>query len=428
MIKLHPHANIPPTLEEYPFADRDIPYGSEIYEPSPDELEKIKQTKSTPVSLHKSEASEGIVKCIIDTDIGTDFDDTLAILYALSLENLEILGITTNYGPTQLRSMVTHKIVDSYIKSHPNQKPIPIISGANYQLGTHREIFIKGNEGRPFINSEEFFEYTDDSNWENNSQTDASEFIAETINSHPPGTIKIISIGIMTNIALSFKYHPEIIPKVKEMVVMGGGSFMTLADDHIFGKYSTDPKCWSRNIKEMTEKMPDNNKDVLDFVCKGNLIHLLPNHNFSGDTMAAVYVFNNANFPIKIICHSVTSRFWLKGKPIQYFHDKAAEARSKGVLDDDVDGVVGLIMEEWFKRRNGQNGQCPHDPLTVHEAVFGNDDSPVYYVNGNFMVHKWAAFSTFIPNEDGKHMLGIHVNGKDIDKFLEFLGNRLINK
>ena len=144
--------------------------------------------------------------------------------------------------------------------------------------------------------------------------------------------------------------------------------------------------------------------------------------------MAAVHVFSNQNIPIKIICHSVTSLFWMKGKTIQYFHDKAAEARSKGVLDDDVDGVVGLIMEEWFKRRNGQNGQCPHDPLTVHEAVFGNDDLPVYYVNGIFMVHKWAAFSTFIPNENGKHMLGINANRKDVDKFLKFLGKKLINK
>ena len=41
---------------------------------------------------------------IIDTDIGTDFDDTLALYYALNLENLEILGITTNYGPISLSS------------------------------------------------------------------------------------------------------------------------------------------------------------------------------------------------------------------------------------------------------------------------------------------------------------------------------------
>ncbi|KAK8835767.1 hypothetical protein M9Y10_040587 [Tritrichomonas musculus] len=428
MIELHHHKSIPPSLEEYPFADRNVPYGTEIYEPSPEELNKIKNNISTPVSPHKSPTVKGIVKCIIDTDIGTDFDDTLALLYALNLENLEILGITTNYGPTQLRSLVTHKIVDSYLKYHPERNPIPIISGANFQLGTHREIFIKGNEGRPFINTEEFLKYTDDSNWENNSQTVASEFIAETINSNQPGTVTIISIGIMTNIALAFQHHPEIVQKVKEIVVMGGGSFMTQADDHLVGQYTTNPKLWSRNIKEMTEKMPENKYSVLNFVCEGNLIHLFPNHNLSGDTMAAVRVFSNASVPMKIICHSVTSRFWLEGRPIQFFHDKAREARLKGKIDDDdVPGVVGLIMEEWFKRRNGQNGQCPHDPLTVHEAAFGGDDSPVYYVNGTFIVHEWAAFSTFIPNKDGKHLLGIHVDQEDTKAFLEWLGRRLTN-
>ena len=150
MIKLHPHQHILPSLEEYPFAERFVSYSSELYEPSPDEIKKIKNIKSTKVTPHKGLIVEGIVKCIIDTDIGTDFDDTLALLYALNLDNLDILGITTNYGPTQLRSSVAYKIVDAYLKNHTEKKKIPIIYGANFQIGTHRDIFIKGNEGQTF--------------------------------------------------------------------------------------------------------------------------------------------------------------------------------------------------------------------------------------------------------------------------------------
>lgn len=424
-MKLHHHQKIPPSFEEYPFSDRNIFYGTEYYEPSPDEINAINETKSTPVSPHKSPANEGVVKCIIDTDIGTDFDDTLALLYALNLDNLDILGITTNYGPTQLRSSIVHKIVDSYMKKHPERKPIPIISGANFQIGTHRPIFIKGNEGKPFYNDEEIQNFLNVSNWEKENQTEAAEFIAKTVNSNPIGTIKLISIGIMTNIALSFKLHPEIIQKVKEMVVMGGGNFITKKCQHFTGKFSIDKDNWDKDIKVMSENLPENKKDVLNFVCGGNPVHLFPNHNFSGDTMAAVYAFCQNQIPIKIICHSVTSKFWLSGDPIDFFHKKADDARRKNVLDDDVYEVVGLLMEEWFKKRNGQNGQCPHDPLTIHEALFGGSDSPVYYVNGTLIVHKWAAFSTFIPNENGKHSLSICVYENDINRFLDFLGKKL---
>ena len=64
MINLHHHIKIPPSLEEYPFADRNIFYGTEYFEPSPDELEKIKQTKSTPSLPHKSPIVEENVKYI----------------------------------------------------------------------------------------------------------------------------------------------------------------------------------------------------------------------------------------------------------------------------------------------------------------------------------------------------------------------------
>ena len=231
----------------------------------------------------------------------------------------------------------------------------------------------------------------------------------------------------MTNIALSFKLHPEIIPKIKEMIVMGCGSFMTKECQHLIGQYSIEKKYWDKDIKAIKEELPEDFEDVPNFISKGNLVHLYPNHNFSGDTMAAVYVFNQKQIPTKIICHSITSKFWLSGDPIEFFHVKANEARKKGVFNDDVYEVVGLIMEEWFNRRNGQNGQCPHDPLTIHEAVFGGDNSPVYYIKGNLIVHKWAAFSTFVPNEEGKHSLSVYVHENEINHFLKFLGEKLIN-
>ena len=88
------------------------------------------------------------------------------------------------------------------------------------------------------------------------------------------------------------------------------------------------------------------------------------------------------------------------------------------------EGAVGLLMEQWFNRRRNQNGQCPHDPLTVNEAVFGGNDSPIIYARGWVIIHEWPAFGTFIPKNDGPHFLGVDV--KKNNNFLSKLENIII--
>lgn len=86
------------------------------------------------------------MKIIFDTDIGTDIDDSLALLAALhtSPEELQILAITTAYGWTNIRAAVTQKIVDAHFGD--KEKP-PVIAGAGVPLGTHREVWHTGTEG-----------------------------------------------------------------------------------------------------------------------------------------------------------------------------------------------------------------------------------------------------------------------------------------
>ena len=52
-------------------------------------------------------------KVIIDTDIGTDIDDALALLSALNMPSadLELVGIVTNYYPTKLRARVAQEMM-----------------------------------------------------------------------------------------------------------------------------------------------------------------------------------------------------------------------------------------------------------------------------------------------------------------------------
>ena len=45
----------------------------------------------------------------------------------------------------------------------------------------------------------------------------------------------------------------------------------------------------------------------------------------------------------------------------------------------------------------------------IHEAIFGGEKSPIIYGRGKIIIIEWAAFSTFIPQENGPHYLGVEV-------------------
>lgn len=219
-----------PPLMKYKHYNRRIPYTMEKMELSKEEEKLISELKPDKINLTEfPENNEEKTKVIIDTDIGTDWDDAMAIIYALHIPNLEILGITTNYGIPDLRAGVTQKIIDAYIKNNPEKNKIQVISGASQPLGTHRELLIYGHEGLPFFERSVLKNALNMKNITKREQQNASKFIVSTVKKYP-NQVKIISIGIPTNIGLALKNNKEIIPLIKEIVIMGCGSFIEKDD------------------------------------------------------------------------------------------------------------------------------------------------------------------------------------------------------
>ena len=369
---------------------------SEKMEISEDEKKLISEMKSDKIKLFEfPDNDEETTKIIIDTDIGTDWDDALALSYAFNIPNLEILGITTNYGISDLRATVTKKIVDAYLKVHPDKEPIPIIAGSSRPLGSHRELILFGHEGRPFFGKKELKKVSNIDYIMNRDQEKAADFIASTIKKYP-GQVKIVSIGIPTNIGLALNKHKDIIPLVKEIIIMGCGDFI----------YNKDMKF----------------DEVLSSVKNGNKINLFPNHNISGDTLATKILFNSG-IKVKIVNHMVSSKYKAQGEIIDYFREKSKEVKDLNDIKE-PDQAIGLLMNEWFNIRH-INRQYPHDPLTIHESIFGGDKSPLLYLRGRIFVLEWAAFSTFIPQLDGPHFLSVKI--KKNSNFLEVLTKTIMN-
>ena len=315
--------------------------------------------------------------------------------YALHIPDIQILGITTNYGIPELRANVIKKIIDAYLNKHPDKEPIPIIAGASCPLGSHRELIIFGHEGKPFFGKKVLKNSLNLENIKNREQEKAADFIASTIKKYPR-EVKIVSIGIPTNLGITLVKHKDIIPLIKEIVIMGCGDYYGIDQD------------------EKTK--------LMNSAKNGNRVNLFPNHNVSGDCLATKILFDSG-VKVKIISHLVTTKYIVKGELIDYFREKAKSIKDIENIDD-FDSVVGLLMNEWFSIR-GINRQIPHDPLTIHEARYGGDKSPIIYLRGKIFVHEWSAFSTFIPMENGPHYYGTKI--KENEHFINDLKNTIMN-
>lgn len=151
-------------------------------------------------------------KIILDCDPGQD--DALAILLALgSGEELDLLGITTVAGnvPIDLTKVNARKICEL-----ANRPDVKVFEGCS------RPIL------RPLVTAEYVHGKTGLDGADLPAPTmplqdqHAVDFIIETIMTDDAGQITLCPIGPLTNIALAIVKQPEIIPRIKEIVLMGG--------------------------------------------------------------------------------------------------------------------------------------------------------------------------------------------------------------
>lgn len=145
------------------------------------------------------------VKVLLDTDIGSDIDDALALAYLLAQPECELLGITTVSGAVEKRAMLASALCKVAGKA------IPIFPGA--------ELPLLGPTKQP-----EVPQHAALTRWEHDTdfpRGEAIEFLRRTIRQHP-GEVILLAIGPFTNIALLFATDLEIPALLKGLVVMGG--------------------------------------------------------------------------------------------------------------------------------------------------------------------------------------------------------------
>jgi purine nucleosidase len=150
-------------------------------------------------------------KVILDTDIGDDVDDALALGLLLSCPELELVGVTTVFKNVYLRAKLALKVLDAYGRDN-----VPVIPGIGHRINDDRRAFTHVDH---FPKQAEVLRGHPPK--ANPSEESAVDFIVSTI-LDSPGEISLLSIGPLTNIAAAIWKQPRIVKAVKEYVMMGG--------------------------------------------------------------------------------------------------------------------------------------------------------------------------------------------------------------
>ena len=148
-------------------------------------------------------------KIFIDTDAGTD--DAVAIVMALASPSVEVVGISCVGGNATVDQVAQNVL---FLCDRMNRS-IPVYIGARKPLTRPLKSsdFIHGKDGLGDIGN--------DNHGRKSSDISAVEGLRKSIISHP-NELTIVTLGPLTNMAITLQQHPELIPLIKGLHIMGG--------------------------------------------------------------------------------------------------------------------------------------------------------------------------------------------------------------
>ncbi|MDO8585915.1 MAG: nucleoside hydrolase [Armatimonadota bacterium] len=311
------------------------------------------------------------MKLLIDTDIGSDIDDALALLLLLHMAEVDILGVTTTYGCVDVRAKIAKKIINA------RGLNVPVFAGSAQPLSRWPQVWHTGTEGKGILDDDESRADLTDLG----IGTRANEFIADTVVRNP-GEVTLVALGPLTNVAMAIRENPQVAEKAKAIYFMGCGV--------------TFPARAPENLQQGTKYRSE------------------PSHNVWADLRAAREVFES-EARISAVTNDVTTQVWWDGSSVRALTD--SDGPPEAVL-------VGSMLKVWLEHRSESfnkpiTGTCPHDALAAAEACgrgFVRYESGLMHIDCN-------RYTTFTPDPSGRHRAGACV---DAERFLEWFPHALL--
>jgi len=152
---------------------------------------------------------------LLDTDIGDDIDDALALALALNAPSIDLIGVTTVFGDTLKRAQLAQHVLHVF-----GRNDIPIAVGIGNPLQQrHPPSGVAQAEilGNCSPDPDGFSTFS------------GPELIVQQALTHA-GQLTLICIGPLTNVALALLIEPRIITAIRNIVMMGGTSGVPLPE------------------------------------------------------------------------------------------------------------------------------------------------------------------------------------------------------
>ena len=163
-------------------------------------------------------------KIIMDVDTGSD--DAIALVLAMLSEDFDVLGICAVNGNVEVKLTTDNSL--RVVECCDKQGIVPVFKGCEYPMTSTllpwRKTRIPIREGvrkttevvhpdhlplpAPIIKEE---------------KDSAVVWLINTLLAAEDGEITLVPVGPMTNIGVAMRADPRIIPKIKEIMIMGGG-------------------------------------------------------------------------------------------------------------------------------------------------------------------------------------------------------------
>lgn len=151
-------------------------------------------------------------KIILDCDPG--HDDAVALLLAHADPRIDLLAVTT-IGGNQTLEKVTRNALG--ILTLIGATDVPVAAGCTRPLLREMRVaaHIHGESGLDGVDLPAPTIALD--------RRHAVDVIVDTVMAHPPGEVRLVATGPLTNLALAARKEPAIVERVREVVLMGGG-------------------------------------------------------------------------------------------------------------------------------------------------------------------------------------------------------------
>ena len=150
---------------------------------------------SEPVADRQSASPE---KVILDTDIGDDIDDAFSLALLLSSQRVQLLGITTTWGDTDMRARLVARFL-----AETGHSGIPVAAGP-------------ATKANSTFSQRTYAEGFPAKQW-----PDGAAFLLDQIRRYP-GQITLVGIGPFSTVAAAIDQDPATFRKLKRIVIMGG--------------------------------------------------------------------------------------------------------------------------------------------------------------------------------------------------------------